>query len=279
MTAISFEVDTPNLAFNIQRTGEYRIDVNADGNETDATVWQGRGEATGGGESYVVVAGQRARFTGTDQLDHEIEQIPRIRRFRQLGLQPRSARRSQRVGATISRRDDRLRRSRRLRPLALCGRLRPVWTPAGVAADWAPYRYGHWVWVAPWGWTWVEDEPWGFAPFHYGRWAFCAESLVLGAGTGVRAAGVRAGAGGVRGRRRILACGRSRRRRAWPGFRWVRGEVYVPWYRTSRGYVNNVNITNTRVNVTQVTNVYNVYNSRTTQCDPHHLRQPACVRR
>jgi hypothetical protein len=34
-------------------------------------------------------------------------------------------------------------------------------------------------------------------------------------------------------------------------------EVFVPWYRTSRGYVNNVNITNTRVNVTQVTNVYN----------------------
>jgi len=28
------------------------------------------------------------------------------------------------------------------------------------------------VWVEPWGWTWVEDEDWGFAPFHYGRWVF-----------------------------------------------------------------------------------------------------------
>jgi len=22
---------------------------------------------------------------------------------------------------------------------------------------WAPYRYGHWVWISPWGWTWVDD--------------------------------------------------------------------------------------------------------------------------
>ncbi len=43
-------------------------------------------------------------------------------------------------------------------------------------------------------------------------------------------------------------------------------EVYVPWYHTSRGYVNNVNVTNTRVNVTQVTNVYNttIINNNTT---------------
>src|SRR5580704_6535487 len=67
-----FEIDTPNLAFQIQRTGEYRVDVSADGNETDTTVWRGRGEATGGGNSYDVVAGQRASFTGSDQLDHEI---------------------------------------------------------------------------------------------------------------------------------------------------------------------------------------------------------------
>jgi len=59
----TFEVDTPNLAFNIQRTGEYRLDVNSDGNLTNVTVRQGRGEATGGGDSYLVVAGQQARFS------------------------------------------------------------------------------------------------------------------------------------------------------------------------------------------------------------------------
>jgi hypothetical protein len=46
-----------------------------------------------------------------------------------------------------------------------------VWYPRGVADDWAPYRYGRWAWVAPWGWTWIDQAPWGFAPFHYGRWA------------------------------------------------------------------------------------------------------------
>jgi hypothetical protein len=45
-----------------------------------------------------------------------------------------------------------------------------IWYPQSVGAGWAPYRDGHWAWVAPWGWTWVDDAPWGFAPFHYGRW-------------------------------------------------------------------------------------------------------------
>jgi hypothetical protein len=46
----------------------------------------------------------------------------------------------------------------------------PVWYPATVVVGWAPYRYGHWAFIRPWGWTWVDDAPWGFAPFHYGRW-------------------------------------------------------------------------------------------------------------
>jgi hypothetical protein len=45
-----------------------------------------------------------------------------------------------------------------------------LWYPDGIAVDWAPYRFGHWAWVRPWGWTWVDDARWGFAPFHYGRW-------------------------------------------------------------------------------------------------------------
>jgi hypothetical protein len=45
-----------------------------------------------------------------------------------------------------------------------------VWYPASVPANWAPYRTGHWAYVSPWGWTWVDNERWGFAPFHYGRW-------------------------------------------------------------------------------------------------------------
>ena len=49
--------------------------------------------------------------------------------------------------------------------------LGPVWARA-VTVGWAPYHLEHWVWVDPWGWTWIDDAPRGFAPFHYGRWAF-----------------------------------------------------------------------------------------------------------
>ncbi len=54
-----FEIDTPNLAFVPRHTGEYRIDVDPDGDHTVITDWKGRGEVTGGGASYTVVAGQR----------------------------------------------------------------------------------------------------------------------------------------------------------------------------------------------------------------------------
>jgi hypothetical protein len=52
------------------------------------------------------------------------------------------------------------------------GEYGPLWLPYTVAPGWVPYRYGHWAWVSPWGWTWVDDAPWGFAPFHYGRWVW-----------------------------------------------------------------------------------------------------------
>lgn len=47
-----------------------------------------------------------------------------------------------------------------------------IWSPTVVPAGWAPYRDGRWLWVAPWGWTWVDNAPWGYAPSHYGRWVY-----------------------------------------------------------------------------------------------------------
>ena len=36
--------------------------------------------------------------------------------------------------------------------------------------NWASlHREGHWVYSDA-GWTWVSDEPWGWATYHYGRW-------------------------------------------------------------------------------------------------------------
>lgn len=45
-----------------------------------------------------------------------------------------------------------------------------VWAPA-VAAGWAPYVNGEWVYT-DWGWTWVSYDPWGEIPFHYGTWTW-----------------------------------------------------------------------------------------------------------
>ena len=104
------EVDTPNLAFDLQRTGEYRIDVDSDGDVTNVSVWSGRGEVTGGGYSYTVVAGQSARFSGTDQLNYDIAQMPRVGRFRQLGISARPSRRRRRIRQLCFAGDDRLRR-------------------------------------------------------------------------------------------------------------------------------------------------------------------------
>src|SRR5207245_4336970 len=50
------------------------------------------------------------------------------------------------------------------------------WFPNTVPDGWAPYRVGHWRWIAPWGWSWIDDMQWGFAPSHYGRWAVIAEA-------------------------------------------------------------------------------------------------------
>jgi hypothetical protein len=46
------------------------------------------------------------------------------------------------------------------------------WQPSAVATNpgWQPYcDDGHWVYTDA-GWFWQSDYPWGWAPFHYGRW-------------------------------------------------------------------------------------------------------------
>src|SRR6185436_9381668 len=40
-----------------------------------------------------------------------------------------------------------------------------------VDAGWVPYSEGYWTNDYPYGPTWVSSEPWGYAPYHYGRWA------------------------------------------------------------------------------------------------------------
>jgi len=251
-----FEVDTPNLAFTVRRPGEYRLDVNEAGDATLITVWKGQGEATGGGATYTVLGGQQSRFTGQDQLSHDIDQVPPDDDFDQWAFE-RDRKEDAEVtpnyiSSEMTGYED-LDAYGHWNYVAGYGN---VWQPMGVPVGWAPYRFGHWAYVAPWGWTWVEDEPWGFAPFHYGRWAYVGASWCWVPGPvyvrPVYAPALVAWVGGVG-----IAVGGG------PAVGWfplAPGEVFVPGYRVSRAYVNQVNITNTTVNITRVTNVYNNIN-------------------
>ena len=252
----AFEIDTPNLAFTLERAGEYRIDVDPNGNATTIAVNQGEGDATGGGSEYHMDSGDRATFSGTDSLTYDGSQTGPPDEF-DGWCQSRDQREDASASARYVSRDvigyDDLDGYGEWRSVPDYGY---VWFPAGVAAGWAPYRFGHWVWIAPWGWTWVEDEPWGFAPFHYGRWAefggawcwvpgpvvvrpvYAPALVVFVGGPRFNMSLSFGGGGGV----------------AW--FPLGPREVYVPPYRVSERYVQNVNVTNTTVNVVNVTNVY-----------------------
>lgn len=256
----TIEIDTPNLAYTLQQDGEYRVDVNGDGSETRVSVFRGRGQVTGGGYNYTVIAGQQARFTGTESLNYDIADIPQHDDFDNWAFD-RDRHEQQSVSARYVSPE-----TTGYQDLDAYGDWQyaegygQVWAPRTVSVGWAPYRSGHWVWIDPWGWTWVDDQPWGFAPYHYGRWAFYRERWFWVPGpVAVRpvyapALVVFVGGGGYR-----FAEG--------PGVAWFPlgpREVYIPSRRFSPRYVQNVNVTNTVVNVTQVTNVYNVYRTNNT---------------
>ena len=258
----NFEVDTPNLAFTLLQPGEYRLTVSEDGSRTNIVVWHGRGRVTGGGYTYTVVADQYATFTGNqDHLDYDLGQLPGRDDFDSWAFD-RDSREDRADSANyVSREMTGYEDLDEYGDWSYVAGYGPCWRPRGIVMGWAPYRYGHWVYVGPWGWTWVEDEPWGYAPFHYGRWAYANEGWFWVPGPVVVrpiwAPAMVAFVGGGPG----LAVG--------VGVGWfplAPGEVYVPGYHVSRGYVNQVNITNTNVNVTRVTNVYNtvIVNKSTT---------------
>ena len=261
----TYEIDTPNLSLALLQPGEYRIDVSEDGKQTVTTVWQGRGEVTGAGFTYTVVAGQSATFTGSDHLDYDLGQIPQADSFDRWAFD-RDDREDRADSANyVSRETTGYEDLDEYGDWSYVAGYGPCWRPRAVVVGWAPYRFGHWVWIAPWGWTWVEDEPWGFAPFHYGRWAFVTGGWFWVPGPVVVrpiwAPAFVAFVGGGAGFQFSVGIGGGAV--AW--FPLAPGEVFVPGYRVSRTYVNNVNITNTRVNLTKVTNVYDtvVVNNQT----------------
>ena len=113
-----------------------------------------------------------------------------------------------------------------------------VWYPTSVAADWAPYRYGRWSWVQPWGWTWVDDAAWGFAPFHYGRWVRVGNRWAWSPGQSV--------ARPIYAPALVTFFGGDQWSygSAGPTFSWVPlgwNEPYAPWYTYTPTYWREVN--------------------------------------
>jgi hypothetical protein len=261
----TFEIDTPNLAFSILRTGNYKIDVNEAGDTTVVTVRDGEGEVTGGGSAYTLHPREVGTFAGTDRLDADVQS------FRDYDDD------FDRFCSDRDRREDRSQSSRYVssdvvgyEDLDDYGGWRPVpeygtiWFPHTTIVGWAPYRYGHWVWISPWGWTWVDDAPWGFAPFHYGRWVTvggvwgwvpCAPRGVIGIAY-VRPVYAPALVAWVGGPHFSIGIGVG----GGLGVAWFPlgpREVFMPSYHVSRTYVTNVNVSNTTVNNTVVNNYYN----------------------
>jgi hypothetical protein len=260
----TYEIDTPNIAFTLLQPGEYRVDVSPDGNRTEVTTWQGRGHVTGGGLSYDVIAGQAATFTGNqDHLDYDLNQVPDRDGFDDWAFERDDHEDHADSANYVSREMTGYEDLDEYGDWGYVAGYGPCWHPRAVVAGWAPYRFGHWVYVGPWGWTWVEDEPWGFAPFHYGRWAFVNNGWFWVPGPvvvrPVWAPALVAFVGGGPGFHFSAGVGVG-----W--FPLAPGEVYVPGYHVSRTYVNNINVTNTTVNITKVTNVYNtvIVNKSTT---------------
>ena len=277
------EIDTPNGAVLVERAGDIRVDSYPQDDTTVVTVSSGQVEVTGNGFDQQLGANQSLRLAGNPTYVEAVSLLAPDA-LDQFDMN-RERERQQSLAVSAQYADPGM---IGLADLAQYGDWTPaggndaggdgdygaVWYPRYVPAGWTPYSNGHWAWVAPWGWTWVEAEPWGFAPFHYGRWAsfngrwgwvpgpppeafgnagprriYPVYSPALVAFVGGPSFSISLGFGGGSG------AGVT----AW--FPLGPHETYTPWYHASPGYVNRVNVTN--IYTRNVTEVHNTYINRT----------------
>jgi len=114
----------------------------------------------------------------------------------------------------------------------------PVWFPT-ASEDWAPYRFGHWNWVAPWGWTWIDDQPWGFAPSHFGRWVLIDEHWAWAPGSVAGKPSYAPAAVAFLGTPGVGLSSEDGAAIAW--FPLAPGEVYWPRYARDLAYIRDLN--------------------------------------
>ncbi len=250
-----YEIDTPNLALSLQQPGDYRVEVSERGDVTVVKVSDGAAQAVGGGQTVAIGEQQQVVFSGTTQLTYDA---------RNLGppdeLDGWSAAREQQVEDAASTEyvpsdvpgTQDLDNNGTWQEIPEYGY---VWTPTTVVAGWVPYGRGRWVWVTPWGWTWVDAAAWGYAPFHYGRWVPCSNRWCWVPGPRrlrpVYAPALVAWVG-IPGAERADAPGGNV---GW--FPLGPNEVYVAPYHVSPAYARLVNVNNTRlVSSTYINHIY-----------------------
>ena len=167
----SARVDTPNGQVALTRPGLYRIDVAPERQHTELAVREGEAIMDTGAAVQQVLPGQSATLDGAAPQNAQLRYGVATD-----GFDTWSANRDRhydraRVNSPVSRQmvgaadlDD-------YGAWETAPDYGAVWYPANVPADWAPYSTGYWTEVGAWGPTWVDAAPWGYAPFHYGRWA------------------------------------------------------------------------------------------------------------
>jgi hypothetical protein len=255
----NFEIDTPSLAFTVLHPGEYRIGAYPDSQTTNVTVRSGAGEVTGGGSAFPVSASQQAIVVGGDQTTFNLVSAPGADTWDQWSAS-RDLREDRSPSARYVSREvggyEDLDENGQWSNEPGYGE---VWRPTHVAADWAPYHDGQWAWVAPWGWTWVDNAPWGYAPSHYGRWASVRGNWSWVPGPmNVTPCYAPALVGWVGGGGSSFSVGFSSGNAAAIGwFPLGPREPYIPANRVSSGYFTRVNNTNTVINNTTINNYYN----------------------
>ncbi|MEO5934413.1 MAG: DUF6600 domain-containing protein, partial [Duganella sp.] len=161
-----FELTTPQARVTLLEPGLVRVDVERVADTSQVSVQGGSARVEGAGSSVVVGSGRSVDVSGADV---------RTGVARRDGFDAWADERDRQSEAVVTSRYvatgitgyEELDRNGSWTESVEYG---PLWAPRNVAVDWAPYRDGRWTWLAPWGWTWVDNAPWGYAPSHYGRW-------------------------------------------------------------------------------------------------------------
>ncbi len=251
------EVQTDDGRFVLQRAGRYRIDRDRDRAASHLTVYSGQAVYEGVNSALTVNQGQRAEFwlDSNNAAQYSLSS-PVSDAF--AGWNGERDRLADRVVAPryVSTEMTGVEELDRYGSWDQNTEYGALWVPRGVAVGWAPYSTGHWINVRPWGWTWVDDAPWGFAPFHYGRWVYYRDAWCWAPGTRVArpvyAPALVAWVGGPRVSVSINIGG-------GPVVGWfplAPSEVYVPSYSVSQVYVQNINVTHV-TNVNSITTAVN----------------------